>query len=131
MRNFTPLGGIFRTLLRCLLNLACNFFIFGPFLAIIGPFGSFRTSIGPQTTHIWVLLAVSNDARHIQYTLGTNHPEKLAAGGQYPYENDDFSVGKAFFLGKNGPILIFKKVQLAPDNFLFIDAKTNSLTLIL
>ena len=96
-------------LLRCLLNLACHLFIFGPFLAIIGPFGSFRTSIGPQTTHLWVILECANDARHIQNTLGANYPERLAAGGQYPYENDDFSVGKAFFLGRNGLILIFKK----------------------
>ena len=80
---------------------------------------------------MWVLLECANDARHIQNTLGANHPEKLAAGGQYPYENDDFSVGKAFFLGRNGLILILKKIHLAPDNFLFIDAKTNSLTLIL
>ena len=32
----------------------------------------------------------------------------LSAGGQYPYENDDLLLGKAFLQGKNGPILIFK-----------------------
>ena len=46
--------------------------------------------------------------------MGANHPEKLAAGGQYPYENDDFSVEKAFLPGKNGLILIFEKVLVNP-----------------
>ena len=30
-------------------------------------------------------------------------------GGQYPHENDDFLVGKAIKMGKNDPILTFKK----------------------
>ena len=55
-------------LLKFLSDLACNFYIFGLFLAIIGPFGSFRTSMGPQTNHMWVLLALPNDARRAQYT---------------------------------------------------------------
>ena len=57
-------------LLKFLSDLVCNFYIFGLFLAIIGPFGTFRTSMGPQTNHMWVLLALPNDARRAQYTSG-------------------------------------------------------------
>ena len=32
----------------------------------------------------------------------------IEGGGQYPHENDDFLVGKAFKMGKNDPILTFE-----------------------
>ena len=67
VQSLTLLGGILWTLLKFLSDLARNFFVFGLFLAIIGPFGSFRTFMGPQTNHMWVLLALPNDARHAQY----------------------------------------------------------------
>ena len=82
---------------------------FWPLLALLahlGPlWGPRRTTCG----FYWHLPMVHAHLRSRQWSLKANHPQKLAAGGQYPYENDGFSVGKAFLLGKNGPILIFQK----------------------
>ena len=47
----------------------------------------------------------------------------IEGGGQYPHENDDFLVGKAIKMGKNDPILTFKKEKITLDNFSFIAAK--------
>ena len=61
---------------------------------------------------MWVKMVLPNKARHVKVVVVVKHPQMLTAVDQYSHEDDDFLVEKAFWLGKIGSILIFKKSKI-------------------